>query len=90
MNRGDSDYQFSTNFGCCKWMDKQTVVMLFSNIEGMQTKSSVQRQAKSSAAKIFVPSPDVIKFYNKDMGGVDVVDQRTSAYHLDSISSIRF
>ena len=37
MKRGDSDYQFSTDFDCCKWMDNQPVVMLFSNIEGMQT-----------------------------------------------------
>ena len=33
--RGDSDHQFSTDVGCCKWMDNQSVVMLFSNIEGI-------------------------------------------------------
>ena len=33
MKRGDSDYQFSTDVGCCKWMDNRSVVMLFGNIE---------------------------------------------------------
>ena len=66
------------------------MVMLFSNIEGMQIKSSVQRQIKGSAAKVSVSYPDVIKFYNKGMGGVDLVDKITAAYHLDSKSSIRF
>ena len=42
MKRGDSEYQFSIDFGCCKWMYNQSVVMLFSNIEGMQTKSTVK------------------------------------------------
>ena len=50
------------------------MVMLFSNIEGMQTKSSVQRRVKRSAAKVSVSCPDSIKFYNKSMGKVDLVD----------------
>ena len=41
MKRRDSDYQFSINVACCKWMDNRSLVMLFSNIEGKQTKSSV-------------------------------------------------
>ena len=83
MKRGDSDYQFSTDVGCCKWMDNRSVVMLCSNIEGMQTKSSIQRRAKGSGIKVSISYPDVIKFYNKDMCEVDLVDQRNTAYHLD-------
>ena len=89
LKRGDSDYQFSTDAGCCKWMDNRSVVMLFSNIEGMQTKSLVQR-VKGSAAKVSVSCPDVIKLCNKGVGELDLVDQRTTAYHLDRKSSIRF
>ena len=66
------------------------MVMLFSNIEGMLTKSSVQCQVKGSAAKVSVSCPDIVKFYNNGMGGVDLVDQRTAAYHLDRKTSIRF
>ena len=90
MKRGDSDYQFSTDVGCCKWMDNRSVVMLCSNIEGMQTKSSIQRRAKGSGIKVSISYPDVIKFYNKDMCEVDLVDQRNTAYHLDWKSSIIF
>ena len=90
MKRGDSDYQFSTNVYCCKWMGNRSVVRLFSNTEGMQTKSSVQRQIKGSAGKVNVSCPDVIKFHNNGMGGMDLLDQRTTAYHLDRKSYIRF
>ena len=37
-----------------------------------------------------VPCTDVIKMYNQGMGGVDLIDQRTAAYHLDRISRVRF
>ena len=66
------------------------MVMLFTNIEGMQTKSLVQRRIKGSVAKVSVSCPDVIKLYNKGMGAVDLVDQRTAAYPLYRKSSIRF
>ena len=88
--RGDSGYQFSTDVVCCKWMDNRYVEMLFNNIEGMQTKSLVQCRVKGSTAKVSVSCPDVIKLYNKGIDGVDLVDQRTAAYHLDRKSSIRF
>ena len=56
----------------------------------MQTKSLVQRPVKGLASKVSVSCLDAIKFYNKYMGGVDLVDLITAAYHLDRNSSIRF
>ena len=56
----------------------------------MQTKSLVQRRIKGSAAKIYLSCPDVINLYKKDMGGVDLVYQRTATYYLDRKSSTRF
>ena len=56
----------------------------------MQTKSLVQRPVKGLASKVSVSCLNAIKFYNKYMGGVDLVDQITAAYHLDRRSSIRF
>ena len=50
----------------------------------------VQRRVKRSAAKVSVSCLDMIKFYNKRIGKVDLVDQRTAAYYLDGKSSIRF
>ena len=64
--------------------------MLFSNIEGMSTVSAVHCRQKGSANKISVACPDVIKLYNRNMGGVDLIDQRTAAYRLDQKSSIQF
>ena len=82
MKRGDSEYQFSTDVGFSKWMDNWSVVVLFSNIEGMQTKSRVYQQSFLDFL--------IIIFYNKGMGRVDLVDQRTAAYHPDRKPSIRF
>lgn len=90
MKRGDFEFQLSKDIGCCKWMDSRSVVLLFTNIEGLQAVSSVQRRMKGSSSKVSVSCPDVIKRYNKGMGGVDLFDQRTAAYHLDRKSSIRF
>ena len=40
--------------------------------------------------KSSVPCPKVVKLYNSDMAGVDLMDQRTAAYRLDRKSSVRF
>lgn len=90
MKRGDFEFQFSDKVGCCKWFDRRSVVMLFSNVDGMTTTSTVPRRQKGSTTKLQVTCPDVIKMYNKGMGGVDLIDQRSAAYHLDRKSSIRF
>ena len=54
--------------------------MLFSNIEGGATTSTVPRLQKRLASKTQVPFPDVIKMYNKGMGGDGTIDQMTAAY----------
>ena len=64
--------------------------MLFNNVEGMTTTSTVFRRRKGSASKFQVPCPDIIKMYNQGIGGVDFVDQGTAAYNLDAKSFIRF
>ena len=52
--------------------------------------SSVQRGEKGSKIKSSVPCRKVVKFYNSDMSGVDLMDQRTAAYCLDRRPSVRF
>lgn len=89
MKRGDNRFLFSDKVACCVWFDRRPVTMLFSNITGMQSTSTVQRRQEGSASKITVSCPDVIKMYNQGMGGVDLVDQRAAACHLDR-KSIRF
>ena len=90
MRRGDHDYMYSDKVACCKWFDRRSVLMLFSNIEVMSTTSTVLCRQKGSASKIQVPCLDVIKMFNQGMGGVDLIDQRIAAYHLDRKSRVRF
>ena len=71
------------------WLDRRSVIMLFSNAEGMTT-STVPNRQKRSASKIQVPCLDVIKMCDKGMVGVNLIIQRAPAYHLDRKSIIRF
>ena len=43
---------------------------------------------KESASKIQVPFADVFKMYKQGMDGVDLVNQRTTAYNMDHKSSV--
>ena len=90
MVRGDSDFQFSKNEICCEWFDNKPVLLLATNTEGIDVTSNVMRQIKGSATKTPMSCPNIIKMYNSNMGGVDVIDQKTAAYHLDCKSKFRF
>ena len=90
MKRGDSQYLYSNKIAYCKWLDRHSVTMLFSSVEGMTTTSTDPRRQKGSASKNQVSCPDLIKKYNKGIGGVDLIDQRAAAYHLDRKSTITF
>ena len=82
MKRGDFEYLYFDKLACCEWLDRRLVTMLFCNFDGMATTSTVPRQQKGSATKVQAHCPDVIRMYNKGMGGVDLIDQRDEAYHL--------
>ena len=79
MKRDDFKY-FSGKETCCKRLDRRLVTMVFSNAEGLTTKSTFPFRQKVSAFKL----------YNNRMGGVDLIDQRAAAYHSDRKSTIRF
>ena len=81
--RGDFKYLYSDKVACCKWFDRCSITLLFSNVEGVATTSTVPRRQKGSLSKIQVLCSDVIKMYNKEMGGVHLIDQRAAAYYLD-------
>ena len=90
MKRCDFEYLYSSKIACFKWLDRFSVTLLFSNVEGMTAKSTVPSQQKGSASKIQILCPDFIKEYKKAMGGVDLIDQRDAANQLDQKLTIRF
>ena len=90
MSRSDIKYVFSNIVPYCKWLDKCSVTVLLSNVEGMTIASTVPHQQKGPVSKTQVPCPDAIELYNQGMLGVDLIDQRAAAYHLDRKSTIRF
>ena len=67
----------------CKWMNNRSVLLLSSALEGMNDIFSVQRREFKD--QVFGPCPKVVKH-----GWADIIDQRTTAYHLDRKSSVRF
>ena len=80
IKRDDFEHLYSNKVPCCNWLDRRLVTMLFSDVEGMTTTSTIPHQQKRSASKIQVPCNDVIKMYNKGMSGVDLNDQRVAFY----------
>ena len=44
MKRGDVEFKYSEKVVCCKWYDNKAVLLLGSNIDGMDACSSLQRQ----------------------------------------------
>ena len=75
MKRGDCEFLFSGNTMAYKWMNNRSVLLLSSALEGMNDILSVQRRGKGSKTKSSVPCPKVVKPYNSNMGGVDLMNQ---------------
>ena len=48
----------------------------------MAAASTALHRQKGLASKIQVPRPEVIKMYQKVMGGVHLIHQRAAAHHL--------
>ena len=45
---------------------------------------------KESASKIQVPRPDIVKIYNKGIGGVELINQKASAYNFNQNKQLDF
>lgn len=64
-----------------KWFDNKSVV-IGSNFLGVGKKDQVERWDKKGKQYLKVERPEVIKLYNKSMGGVDKLDQLVSYYRI--------
>ena len=90
MKRGDCEFLFSGNTMACKWMDNRSVLLLSSAIEGMNDILSVGGQKRVQRPILEFLVSKVLRPYNSDMGGVDLMDQHTATYCLDRQSFVRF
>ena len=87
MKRGDINFHYDKDAVVCLWFDNKSVVMAGPNVKGTNTTATVLRRKKGQKSKISVPCPNIIKSYSANMGGVDILDQKTAAYRLDRKSA---
>ncbi|KAG8190281.1 hypothetical protein JTE90_025794 [Oedothorax gibbosus] len=76
---GPSDYIITKDIGVVKWKDNK-VVCLASNFECMEPMGQAKRWCPKSKKKIDLPQPGIVGSYNKNMGGVDLLDRFLSSY----------
>ena len=83
-NREDLDYRVGNNSGVIivKWLDNN-VVQLCSNFVGVCPVETIERWVKKDQARKEIPCPQIVKAYNKSMGGVELADMLISLYLVE-------
>ena len=90
MSKSENDFHYYQNIICCKWYGYKPVLLLATNVDGMNGLSNVMRRTKCSTIETPVSCPNIIKLYNNGMSGVDIMDQKTTAHRLDCKSKYCF
>ena len=80
---GSSDYRTDNNSGIIvvKWVDNN-VVKLVSNFVGIEPTTSIERWCKKGKKRKDIPFPQIVKQYNKSMGGVDLAVMLIAVYRI--------
>ena len=82
--RGSFDYRVALNSSLrmVKWYDNKAVVLgsTYSSVQSTTTKQRWDAKKKEHCNVIY---PDMIKEYNKSMGGLDLNDMLISLYRVD-------
>lgn len=83
-NRGDLDYRVDNNSGVVivKWLDN-SVVQLCSNFIGVEPMDTIQRWDRKDKTRKDIQCPQIVKVYNKSMGGVDLADMLIALYRTE-------
>ena len=83
LGRGSMDYRCDANSGIIivKWVDN-SVVQLTSNFIGIEPMSEITRWCKKEKVRKQIPCPQIVKQYNKSMGGVDLADMLLALYRI--------
>ena len=82
--REESDVavETSTNMAAVRWKDNK-VVNILSTFAGKQSVQKVKRYSKNAKKQIEIEQPKVVSVYNRNMGGVDRLDQNLAAYIIN-------
>ena len=75
----DSLVDVDANIVALRWYDNKKVDVI-SSFVGEEPVTSVSRWDKKGKKKVDVPCPAAIHQYNKNMGGVDLLDSLTALY----------
>ena len=76
-DRGKSVTYYSED---CAWKDNKAVYVS-SDVHGVGAgDNTATRYSKTAHKKVSIQQPDIIKSYNKMMGGVDLLDQQIGFY----------
>lgn len=81
--RGSSEEVVSSDGSvvCVKWFDNKCVA-LASNYIGVGTPDKAHRFDKASKQKLTIDRPQIVRDYNLNMGGVDLMNQMISYYRI--------
>jgi len=81
LKKGEMEFQ-GNQYGtlCARWMDSKEVTVLTNCHQA--SKDKVMKKKKDGTRES-IDCPDVILFYRKIMGGVDLADQMAGLYDLD-------
>lgn len=86
LKMGDSDFVQSNDISIVKWRDRGSKpVVIISNFHNPSKMSHVTRTNKKGEQEI-IQCPQVVKDYNKFMGGVDHFDQLLECYNVSKKS----
>ena len=72
----------STNMAAVRWKDNK-VVNILSTFAGKQPVQKVKRYSKNAKKQIEIEQPKVVSVYNRNIGGVDRLDQNLAAYIIN-------
>jgi len=81
MQRGQHQATFTDHSTVVVWKDNQPVYMA-SNFQGAEPVGATKRYSSKEKGYIDIPQPHLNESYNKNMGGVDLLDNSEKCYAI--------